>query len=360
MPATRQLRVRWVSIATAVALCAGLALAGQPGGAASAGPLADFGLALHGPQPAVPARDVALTSFSLQEEEEEPVYERTDVTVIEEEAPGCPFSFDVTYYLYSDYIFRGINFSEYGTEGREKLNHQMTFDMGMDVAWLFGQERGTLGTFGFGTFFEWYAAQKVLDPIHGGQNLQEVDYVLSWSYDIDPIATCFTLGYTFYAFPNAKSINTSEWWLSLEHNDAWMWKWLFPDNEDGVLNPSFFMAQDVDIADGGMWFELGISHDFELFENFTLTPSALVAIDHRWLDPVVGTGRDGTTRLAYGQLGLEASYDLTPVLQLPNWAGGITLTGFLYFTDAWGTAEDDRTIQDEFYGGMSVGWSFGG
>ena len=62
--------------------------------------------------------------------------------------------------------------------------------------------------------------------------------------------------------------------LSLKHNDAWMWKRRFPDDENEVLPPSFFMAQDVDIADGGMWFELGISDDFVLFDNFTLTPSA--------------------------------------------------------------------------------------
>ena len=312
-------------------------------------------------QPALSAAEgVALSSFSLQAEEEQPVFEQTDITVTEEESPGCPFSMDVTYYLFSDYIFRGINFSEYGTEGREKLNHQMTTDMSFDIARMFNRPAGQWGTFTFSTFFEWYAAQKRIDPEHGGQNLQEVDYVLAWSYDIEPIATNLTLGYTFYAFPNAKGLNTSEWFLGLEHNDAWMWKWLFPNNEDGVLNPSFTFAQDVGVADGGCWMELGISHDFELFENFTLTPEATLAIDHRYLDPLLGTGKDGSTRLAYIQYGLTGAYDLTPILKLPDWAGSMTIAGFLYFNDALGNPEEHGLIQDEFFGGMSIGWSWGG
>jgi len=306
------------------------------------------------------AKNAAFSSFSLQPDENgsETVVEKTQITTIEE-GPASPFSFDITYYLYSDYVFRGINFSEYPGEGREKPNHQMTTDISVDLGMLFGQEPGTCGTFTFGTFFEWYAMQKKIDPEKGGHNLQEVDYVLSWAYDIEPIATTFTLGYTFYAFPNAKSINTQEWWFSLEHNDAWMWAWLFPNNEDGVLNPSFFFAQDVEAADGGCWMEFGISHDFELVENFTLTPGMVLAVDHRWMEPIMDAG-DGATQLAYIQYGLNAAYNLAPVLQLPDWMGDVTLSGFLYFNQALGNLEDNGRIQDEFFGGMSLGWSFGG
>ncbi|MCP4592646.1 MAG: hypothetical protein GY842_18080 [bacterium] len=306
------------------------------------------------------ATDTVYASFSLYQDEPETTLEKTEIVTYDEEALASPFSFDVTYYLYSDYVFRGINFSEYPTEGREKPNHQLTTDISVDVGALFGQQPGTCGTFSFGTFFEWYAMQKVFDPEHGGQNLQEVDYVLSWAYDLESIATSFTLGYTFYAFPNAKSINTQEWWFTLEHNDAWMWKWMFPENEDGVLNPSFLFAQDVEVTHGGCWMEFGISHDFELFENFTLTPSMIFAMDHRYLDPLLGTGSNGASRLAYVQYGITTTYDLTPALRMPDWAGALTLSGFLYFNDALGNPEDNRLIQDELFGGMSIGWSWGG
>ncbi|MFH0980849.1 MAG: TorF family putative porin [Planctomycetota bacterium] len=312
---------------------------------------------------AAPANNSALSSFSLSsqegggtEETGEPVA-KTETTSVEEETPQSPFSLDLTYYLYSDYVFRGVNYSEYGTEGREKPNHQMTTDLTVDLGLLVGQEAGTYGTFCFGTFFEWYAAQKRLDPTHGGQNLQEVDYALSYTYEVEPIATTFTLGYNFYTLPNAKSGNTSEWSLLLEHNDAWMWKWLLPDNEDGILNPSFFFAQDVEAADGGSWIEFGLSHDFALFENFTLTPGVIFAIDHRYLDPVLGTG-DGATQMAYIQYGLIASYDLAPLLHLPERMGAVTLSGFLYYNDAVGNLADHGRIEDELHGGMSIGWSF--
>ncbi len=304
------------------------------------------------------ANSAALSSFSLYQEDTETTVEKTEITTIEEEkAPSSPFSFDITYYLYSDYVFRGINFSEYAGEGREKLNHQMTTEFSIDVGMLFGQSPGTCGTFTFETFFEWFAEQKKINPDGGGQNLQEVDYLLSYSYEVVPIYTTFTLGYTFYSFPNDKVINTSEWWFRIEHNDAWMWAGLFPDNKDGILNPYFLFAQDVGVTGGGCWMELGVSHDFALFENFTLTPSMVFGLDHRYIGPLLDAGA-GSTGFANITYGLNATYDLAPVLNLPDWMGELNLSGFLYFSDAVGSAENSGLIQDEFYGGMSIGWSF--
>ena len=51
---------------------------------------------------------------------------------------------------------------------------------------------------------------------------------------------------------------------------------------------------------------------------------------------------------------------LTPVLKLPKWAGTLSISGLLYFNNALGNAEDDGTINDEFYGGMSVNWGWPG
>ncbi len=304
-------------------------------------------------------RDVTLDSFALQPEAEEAQTEGTKAVSFDMEEPGSPVRLDLTYSLYSDYVFRGVNFSEYAAEGREKPNHQVSTTVSFDLARAAGRPAGQWGTFAFGTFSEWYAAQKMLDPEYGGQNLQEADYTLSWSYDVEAVATTLTLGYAFYTFPNAKAINTSEWFFGLEHNDAWMWKGLWPDNTDGILNPAFRFAQDVDAADGGCWMEFQLSHDFELFENFTLTPAVILAMDHRWLDPVLGTGRAGSTRLAYVQYGLTGSYDLTPMLCLPKWAGSVSVAGFLYFNDALGSVEDSGVAQDELFGGMSIGWSWG-
>jgi len=268
------------------------------------------------------------------------------------------FALSLNYTLVSDYIFRGINLSEYEGEGREKPNHQLDVSLDIDLALLFGAEAESWGTLTAGAWFEWFAAQRQIDPDFGGQNLQEVDYYLSWAYELERIKTTFTLGYNFYTIANAKAFNTSEWFFSLEHNDAWAWRWLWPDNEDGVLNPSFFYAQDVELTPGGIWMEIGVSHEFELTDNLAMTPSLTMAIDHRYLDPVLEMGSPGSTRLAYLQYGLSVDYDLSAAMELPETIGELTLSGFLYFNDALGNVEDKRLIQDEFFGGVSLGWSF--
>ena len=290
----------------------------------------------------------------------EPVAERVEVGTVEEteEEPGLPISLGLSYALYTDYVFRGVNFSEYAGEGREKLNHQLD----VYLEW----KTGDFGTIGFESWFEWFAGQKKIDPERGGQNLQEVDYVLYWSYPIKQIETDLTLGYTFYQFPNlahtlrqdrARGNNnddrTHEYWFSLEHNDTWMWKKLFPDNEDGILNPSFSFAHDVG-AIPGVWMEFGLSHDFAVpgVDNLTLTPGWTLMVDgDYWSDGF---------KLAGDQWSLTAEYDLTPVLQVPRWAGSVSITGEMYFFNAFGNMEDSHTIQDEFWGGMTVNWAWGG
>lgn len=293
---------------------------------------------------------------------EAPVSIQETVTADEEVEPALPISLAVSYYYLSDYVWRGINFSDHATEHGEQANHQLT----TSIAW----DTGDYGTIGFDTFFEWYADQKKINP-YGGQNLQEVDYVLWWGYSIEPIATDVTVGITWYVYPNLAKLlrqdgargnnnddRTTEWWFSLEHNDAWMWKWLFPDNEDGVLNPSFFFAQDFGIGAGAVWMEFGISHEFEIVENLTITPGYLVAVDGGVLRRYLGVPNADHLRFAYDQWSLDVTYDLTPILQLPKWAGSISVSGLLYFNNALGTAV--KEIDDELYGGLAVNWAWGG
>lgn len=275
-----------------------------------------------------------------------------------------PLSLGVSYYLLSDYVWRGINLSEYTGEGREKPVHQLTTSLVWDT--------GEFGQIGFDTFFSWYAAQRQLNPTTG-ENIQEIDYTIHWSYLVEAIATDVTLGFTFYTFPNlAKPLRqdrqrgnnnddrTQEWFFNLGHNDAWAWKWLFPGNEDGVLNPNLFFAQDVGIGAGRTWMELGISHEFEVIDNLTITPGTLLAIDGGVLKRYLGKLNANHFRLAYQQFSLDITYDLTELLELPRWAGSVSVSGLLYFNNAMGTARREGSINDEIYGGMSVNWAWGG
>lgn len=278
--------------------------------------------------------------------------------------PVKPFTFNVKYYLYSDYVFRGINFSEYAKEGRERPNHQMTTSLSVPLT--------PFGTVGYDTFFEWYGGQKAINPVSGGQDLQEVDHSIWWEYAIKPIYTTARVTYTFYTFPNLAALlrtdagyannnndMTSEYSITLTHNDAWMWKWLWPKNEDGVLNPRLFFAQDVGIAAGGMWMEMGVNHGFKLAPDLLFTPSYTLTTDIGYLRRLQDKAGDHDgSRLAYQQFGLDLTYDVSRLLHLPPSAGAVTLSGFLFYNDAFHSEERDNTIQDQFFGGMAVGWTF--
>lgn len=271
---------------------------------------------------------------------------------------GSPFGLSLTYALYSDYVWRMVNLSEFAGEGREKLNHQLTVALSYDL--------GDFGTIGYTTWFEWYAAQKQLNPEWGGQNCQEVDYTLTWSYSFDPIKTDMTLGLTFFEFMNLAPVlrqdddpgnnnddRSQEIFLSLTHNDAWMWKWLLPNNEDPVLTPSLFLAQDIG-ALAGTWMEYSFSHAFAIpgIDNLTITPKYTLASQ-------CGFWTEGCY-FAGDVWSLITAYDLTPVLQLPKWAGSVVLTGDLYFSNPYNQLDDAGLARDEFWGGMTVTWSWGG
>lgn len=278
----------------------------------------------------------------------------------EHESPGLPIAFSIEYTLVSDYITNGINYSEFPGEGREKPNHQVTTALEFDLAMLGGRERGEYGVVSFETFFEWYAAQAILNPDGGQQNLQEVDWTIGYSYEVKTIATMLRAYYTFYTIPNVSDASSTEVSFSIEHNDAWMWKWLLPENEDGVLNPSVYYAYDWDAARRGSWFEFGFSHDFELAENLTLTPALTLAADHGFTEGLSGLEPEARHMvLAYVQYGATISYDMTEAIGFDKWGyGSVVLSGFVYYNQVPQRVERMGLIDDEFWGGVTIGWSF--
>ncbi len=261
-----------------------------------------------------------------------------------------PLSFTLDYTLVTDYIWRGINYSEYDGEGREALNHQLGVGASYDT--------GTFGTFGMLVWLEWYADQEALSGPGSGP-LQEVDYVAYWSYTLEQIATTVETGWIAYAFPQVEDESecTHEWYVALSFDDSCLF-----GTEQGVLNP--FVAYYLDVDDvQGSWLEFGVSHDFILAEmgckdtpvlkDLSVTPSFVVGVDHRYLPNSLGTGQEAT-RLANLRYGLAATYDITSALSLPPQVGLVTLTGFLNFSQAL----RDELIDDEFWGGVTVAWQW--
>lgn len=277
-----------------------------------------------------------------------------------------PLSLSLEYTLASDYVFRGINFSEYPREGRERLNHQLSTSLSLDMAPLWGRPAGEYGEIGFDTWFEWFAGQKEINPTTG-ENIQEIDYIIWYKYKVKQIATDVKVGWCDYVYPNVVGVGdndrTNEWSLSLAHNDAWMWRPLGYQGDDGILNPTLDFYQDMHIT-RGCWTDLGISHPFELVKNLTLTPSYTLHIDMGYIGPLAetSTGPDNhDTRIAGMTYGLDLTYDLTELLHLPEWAGKMTISGFINWYDPTPQMRHYAPIldvQDELYGGTKLAWSW--
>ncbi|MBI5864211.1 MAG: hypothetical protein HZB38_06865, partial [Planctomycetes bacterium] len=230
--------------------------------------------------------------------------------------------------------------------------------LAIDLATLWGRPKGECGSLIVDTFFEWYAGQDRLEPLYGAHNLQEFDFALSYAYEVKPLFTTVCAGYVWYNYPNHHEIASGEWTLRLDHNDAWMWKWLWADNEDGVLNPYVAYWQDADLVSRGSWWQFGFSHDFEITEELVCRPSVDFGIDNHWIHPTLDAGI-GTIGFANINYGLTLDYDVSNLLQIKSWGfGAVTLSGFIFYSDAVGNPRDDDLTADWLYGGMSLGWSF--
>ncbi len=260
-------------------------------------------------------------------------------------APFENLKLNIDYAIMSDYIFRGVNMSEYPGEGREDLVHQLTVGLEHPI----GEWWGVGGRF----FFSWFAGADEL--YHSGRNIQEIRYTFYFYGDIKQIYSRVMVGMNFFNYPNFPrgKRHDYEWWIQISHNDAWMWKWLWPDNDKGVLNPFLFAAQNMDEAGGGIAGLIGFKHDFAIpgVDALTLTPQLLISADHRLVSDIVTS--KPSTKMLFINYGLIATYDISKACELPASVGKITLSGQLNFSQALADY-----INDEFYGGVHIGWSW--
>jgi len=171
-----------------------------------------------------------------------------------------PLGFYVDYTLVTDYVWRGINLTEYRGEGREKLNHQLTVGTNYDT--------GEFGKIDFYVWLGWYGANDNVTGVDSDGNLQEVDYVFSWTYDLSKLCPQvpveLTLAWAGYdviqlsddpGFTNVFIIT-----LALDDQKLLGEDWF-------ALNPTLIYEQDIDdvaTTGQGSWLEFVISHEFEL------------------------------------------------------------------------------------------------
>jgi hypothetical protein len=266
------------------------------------------------------------------------------------EKPLPHVSFSVDYTLVSDYVWRGVNYSEYPGETPERPNHQ--FGVGVEVD-LEEMNAGAIGFAFWGNSYSGYKQQGLDTPII------ELDYVLYWTKEFADYYTTVETGLIWYTFPpvGGDAHSTQEYYVSLSFNDGPLF-----GCEDGVLNPYVYWGMDLDLSRPNQWIEAGISHDFDLgeytsiLEHVTVTPSFVIGVDHHYLhdfDVKAGT-TDATTTVAFLNYGLSIGYDLSAALEIPEKFGAIGLEGFMNYSQA----VRDALLDDEFYGGMTVSWAW--
>lgn len=262
-----------------------------------------------------------------------------------------PLSFRIDYTMATDYIWRGINLSEYPGEGREKLNHQLGTGVEFETP---------IGTLGASVWFEWYAGQERLTPA-SSRMLQEVDYSVYWSYGLEPIATTLEIGWIAYELPRAKGDlrETYEVYGKLSLDDSIIF---------GVplLSPYVYWGLDYDLGENGSWVEVGGSHEFAaadleplasvpVVKDLALTPSVAVGFDYRYLDKFAGIeGARSARRVANVVYGLDLGFDITGALSTPARYGNVKGGGFLNYSQ--GIRQD--LLSDELYGGVYIAYEW--
>jgi hypothetical protein len=281
--------------------------------------------------------------LSLQPQPPESIYAPPEAMAEETavNAGGVNFKLYATYF--SDYVFRGIDRSE--TSGREdsgnvQIDGQMRFELGR-VPDLF-----------MGVFTNINDA----DPI---SRFQEIRPYFGLELTARPII--FTVGNTFYIFPDRDDFNTAEVFAQLKLDDSYFFR-----TDDPVFSPYVMAAWDYDKGDG-FYIEAGVRHDFQLEDlPLTISPIARVAyvLNNKAFretglpgaDPSFESGTTGPdTGLQHYELGMELTYGLNELLSIPARYGKLDFKGYLFYTDQ---LENDLRADSELYGGVGVGFSY--
>lgn len=266
-----------------------------------------------------------------------------------------PVKFGFEYTMITDDVWRGVNRSEYPGEGREKLNHQ--FDVSASAA-LKDLGLADFGKISVSAWFGCFVGNESQDP-RANNKLREVDYTVAWEYEIPDTAFTVGAGWIAYEFPHRAdtAYSTYEVFGSIAVNDGK----LFLDQDEGVLNPSLAYFYDYDEVGGGVLVG-AIEHEFALddavegtpiLRDITITPSASLILDNRYFDHAESTGHN-STKFSSAEVGIAAGYDLGKALQIPEEHGDIKLKIFTNFSHALRR----KLLDDEFYGGFSIGWDW--
>jgi hypothetical protein len=236
---------------------------------------------------------------------------------------------DLTVRYMSDYVYRGIDFSEVG--GAEDAPN---LQVDGKVAW----DLGKLPHPYIGVFVNVYDS----DPI---SRFQEVRPSFGVDWPIKPLL--LSAGNNTYIYPERDEMNTSEVYGRIELDDSFLFS-----SQRPMFSPYIYAAYDYDLYNG-WYFEGGIRHDF-VFEDtgFVLTALADVAYvmgeQQYLLHPA--TSRDDVGFQHY-DIGLIGAYSLNTLFNFSRRYGEFSIEGYLYYTDS---IEHDLRADTQLWGGVGI------
>jgi hypothetical protein len=234
---------------------------------------------------------------------------------------------DFTFRYLTDYVYRGIDFSETG--GREDAPN---FQFDTKVEFDFGKAPHPY----LGIFANVYNS----DPV---SRFQEVRPSFGANWEIRPLT--LDAGVNTYIYPEREDLNTSEFYVSFQFDDSF---WL--KTERPVLSPYLYSAYDYEEY-LGWYFEAGVEHEIPIEDlglTFTFFADAAYVVNQQFY--TVNSG-DYDSGFQHYDVGMNVRYNLNAVTQLPPRYGTWMIEGYLVYTDG---IEDDLLADSQLWGGAGL------
>ncbi len=294
-------------------------------------------------RPSLLAIALLLICAAARAQQPESIYAPPEITPQEQGVNEGGVNVEFKFNYLTDYIWRGIDRSESG--GAED-SPNLQFDGALK--WDLGKWPHLF----IGVFTNVYNS----DP---ASRFQEVRPYFGFELTARPVI--LTIGQSSYIFPERDMFNTAELWGRIKLDDSYFFR-----TDDPVFGPYILAAYDYDI-NHGTYVEFGISHDFQIEDTaLTLTPRAAVAyVDNRKdfraigaspFDPAFSSGTSGNdSGFQHYEVGLELTYTLNQLLNIPIRYGKLDLKSYLFFTDG---IDNELRADTELWGGIGLGFSY--
>ncbi len=238
---------------------------------------------------------------------------------------------DFTFRYMTDYVYRGIDFSETG--GSEDAP---TFQFDTCARFDLGKAPSPY----IGVFANVYNS----DPI---SRFQEIRPFIGAEWDIRPLT--IDGGLNSYIYPEREELNTAELYIEFQFDDSYWLKTIKP-----ILSPYIFSAYDFD-SYKAWYFELGVEHELEI-EETGLGVRAFADVTYVLNYELYAAEAGGyDSGFQHYDVGLTVFYDLTDALSIPPRYGTWMVEGYVVYTD---NIEDDMLAETQLWGGAGLRFQY--